>query len=195
MYVPARVATRHFNVSPSALRKWDAEGKIKTKLTEGGHRRYFINTSNDKKLDRQKICYARVSSRKQAKDLDTQIKFLSSKFPKHTIISDIGSATNPKRKGLQTILEQVCNEQVEEIVVAHRDRLDRFAFEYIKYICGLFHTKIIVLDNSEKKDTDKLKEFTDDIIAIITSFTARYYGSRKYFLHKKDKNISKPKTT
>lgn len=195
MYVPARVATRHFNVSPSALRKWDAEGKIKTKLTEGGHRRYFIVPTDDKKSVRKKFCYARVSSSKQAKDLDTQIKFLASKFPKHTIISDIGSATNPKRKGLQTILESVCKEDVEEIVVAHRDRLDRFAFEHIKFICSLFHTKIVVLDNSEKKDNDKLKEFTDDIIAIITSFTARYYGSRKYHLRKKSKNLSKQKTT
>jgi len=31
MYVPASVATGHFNVSPSALRKWDAEGKNQNK--------------------------------------------------------------------------------------------------------------------------------------------------------------------
>jgi hypothetical protein len=45
------------------------------------------------------------------------------KYPKHDVISDIGSGINFKRPGLHTILEQSSHGMVQEVVVSHRDRL------------------------------------------------------------------------
>ena len=95
---------------------------------------------------------------------------------------------NFKRKGFETILEQVLDGIVEEIVITHRDRLSRFSFEFIQSICRKFGTKIIVTNS--KQDKTQQQELADDLMSVITVFTARYYGSRKYKLLTKDKNIS-----
>ena len=49
-------------------------------------------------------------------------------YPDHELITDIGSGINWKRKGLKKILEQTMLGNVEQVVVADRDRLCRFAF-------------------------------------------------------------------
>jgi predicted site-specific integrase-resolvase len=59
--------------------------------------------------------YARVSSSKQRADLDRQVEDLQKAFPGHLVVKDIASGVNFKRKGLQTILEQVILGVVEEV--------------------------------------------------------------------------------
>ena len=38
---------------------------------------------------------------------------MKEKFPTHTIIQDIGSGLNYKRKGLQELMEKAINEEIE----------------------------------------------------------------------------------
>ena len=44
-YYSSRKASIHFGVTDQTLRRWADTNKIKFKLTEGGHRRYYIDKS------------------------------------------------------------------------------------------------------------------------------------------------------
>ena len=186
VYKPGELAKK-LNVSRETIRLWAEEGKIKITKTDGGHRRY-IYEENEKNRDRQKIIYARVSSAKQESDLKRQIDFLQKKYPGYKVISDIGSGLNYNRKGFKRLLEGIFTGTIEEIVVAYKDRLCRFGFEIIEQFCKHFSTTITVVNDSDTKSEES--ELAEDIISIITVFSARFHGRRKY---KNNKNKGKGK--
>lgn len=113
---------------------------------------------------------------------------LQSKYPDYEVISDIGSGINFKRKGLQTILELTFRGCLQTIVVAHRDRLTRFAFELFEFIFKQHNVTLEVMSSQDNEQP--INELAQDLLAIITVFTARYYGSRKYNVLKKAKDLS-----
>ena len=56
-----------------------------------------------------------------------------------------------------------------------KDRLIRFGFELMEYLCTLNNVEIEVIDNTEQS---KEQELTEDLIQIITVFANRLYGQR-----------------
>jgi predicted site-specific integrase-resolvase len=178
MFVTPKQASKHYNVSTETLRLWSENGKINFIKTEKGHRRYEINIQNNKQK-RISIIYARVSSKKQEEDLNRQILFLQQKYPTFELITDIGSGINFKRKGLKTLLDKLFNGVIKEIVVAHKDRLTIFGFELFEFMCKKFNTKLTVVEEENKSPIEDLSE---DLFSIITVFTTRYNGIRKYEL-------------
>ena len=52
--------------------------------------------------------------------------------PTHIIIQDIGSGLNYKRKGIQELIEKAITGDIEELVIAYKDRLTRFRYEMIE---------------------------------------------------------------
>ena len=188
-------------VSTKTIRRWDSEGKLCTKRTEGNQRiimredliKYLIN----KKMyyqpidtERRDIIYARVSSNDQKKngDLDRQALFLVEnvkdlKAP--MILKEVGSGLNDKRKNIQKLIKMVCNNEVRNIYVTYRDRLTRFGFNYLQSLCEAHGTNIIVV-----KDIGALKsvedELTEDIMALMASFSGKLYG-----MCSRNKKISK----
>lgn len=197
MYVSSKKAIEFYGVSKDTLRRWDASDKIKTIRTKGGHRRYIINKNTDKQDKRISYAYARVSSVKQKNDLQNQIEFLKQKYPSHTIVSDTGSGINFKRTGFRSILEQLFANNVKEVVVASSDRFSRFGFELFEFIFDQFNAKLKTINSETFKSPQE--ELSEDLMSIITVFSARYYGKRKYktkttsktYDHQKTKNISK----
>ena len=192
-YITPKEAREKFKVSTSSLRRWDEEGVLRAIRSISNRRRYNIqdlkmligwDTDN---VQKQSVCYARVSSKKQTDDLERQKEYLQSKYPNHRIITDVGSGLNWKRKGLQTILELSMQGNLQEVVVAHRDRLCRFAWELIEWIFGKNGTKVTVC-GEEQEQTDS-KELADDIISIIHIYSCREMGRRKY---KNKKNSTVP---
>ena len=94
----------------------------------------YLREKNICKKNKKKICYCRVSSNKQKKDLERQIKYMEEKFPTYEIIKDVGSGLNYKRPGLKLILEMAVNGEIDEVVIAYKDRLTRFGYEMIERI-------------------------------------------------------------
>lgn len=186
-YVKISEAKNITGLELSTLRKYADTGKVESYKTPSGQRMFnkqsLQNLSNHNRSikDKTKIIYCRVSTKKQSDDLERQIEFMRSKFPYHILITDIGSGINWKRKGLKTILEQSMLGNVSEVVVAHRDRLSRFAFELIEFICIQNGTKIVVLDREEAHSSEQ--DLAEDIMSIITVFAAREHGQRKYRIH------------
>jgi len=187
MYARAKVARKHYGVTDKTLRIWSDAGKIKSIRTKGNQRRYFVPMSeleSQKLPERRKIIYARVSSSKQKSDLQNQIKFLQQRYPSHELITDIGSVINFKRKGFKTILELLFKRNIKEVVVATYDRFSRFGIDLFKDMFKQFNSKLISVNAKEFKSPEQ--ELAEDLLSIITVFSARYHGRRKYHVNKKD---------
>ena len=135
---------------------------------------YFKGTSS---VDEHKLTigYCRVSNRNQQEDLDTQVAnvkaYMLSKGYQFDIITDIGSALNYSKKGLLKLIELINNREIDRVVVLYKDRLIRFGFELLEYLCQLNAVELVVIDHSEKS---KEEELTEDLTQIVTSM----YGSR-----------------
>jgi predicted site-specific integrase-resolvase len=175
MYVSSKEARAYFKVHEQTLRDWADAGKIECIRTPGGHRRYKLSKPPAPKS----YVYARVSSAKQSADLDRQIKYLANRYPAHEIISDVGSGINFKRSGFRAILEQLFKRGIAEVVVASGDRFARFgATDFFVWLFDQFGAKLTILNTVAYKS--KSDELAADLLEIITVFSARYHGSRKY---------------
>ncbi|CEJ47731.1 Putative site-specific integrase-resolvase [Umezakia ovalisporum] len=181
-YVPPRVAATRLGVSTKTLERWLEAGKIEGIFTQGGQRRYNLDSvipvrRGNPADERATLLYARVSSRGQKNDLSEQIEFLAARYPDAEIITDIGSGLNFKRKGLQTLLDRVLTNTCKLVVIAHKDRLCRFGFDIVSWICARQQTEILVLNQTNLSPE---REMVEDILAIIQVFSCRLYGLRKY---------------
>lgn len=140
----------------------------------------FINSN--KENPRKILAYARVSSNKQKSELENQVKYLETYAVNKGIIvdeyiKDIGSGINYKNKGLQKIIQAIVNNEVDEIIISHKDRLMRFGFDLFEYIASLFHTKVTIIN---LETTSPQEEIVEDLLTIITVFSNRVYGLRSY---------------
>lgn len=124
------------------------------------------------------VCYARVSTKSQVDDLERQVDFFRSRFPTYEVVADIGYGINWKRKGLSSLLEQSIQGTLKEIVVAHRDRLSRIAFDLLEHIFNLHGTQIVVLDHSHEESSEQ--ELAQDIMSIVHVYSCKAMGKRRY---------------
>ncbi|NEP00021.1 MAG: IS607 family transposase [Symploca sp. SIO2E9] len=174
-YVTPREAAKHFGVSVQTLRKWDKAGRLDSLRTEGGQRRFCIEGEDQE--NKPIICYARVSTHSQRDDLERQAEFLRQHYPEARIVTEVGSGLNFKRRKLLKILEQVCAGNINSLVIAYSDRLVRFGFPLLEWLCQQNGVKLVVLN---QRDLSPQEELVEDILAILHCFSARLYGLRKY---------------
>lgn len=182
-WVKANKARQYYSITSPTLRQWAKINKIGSQQLSSGRYKYWIDDlqkkGNNNKTGKHTFIYARVSSHKQSEDLKRQENYLKSKYPTAELKSDIGSGLNYKRTGFKTILQSLFKGNIKEVVVAHRDRFTRFGFEFFEWLFNQFGAVITSLENEEFTDGTG-DDLTDDLMSVITIFTARYYGSRKY---------------
>lgn len=170
-------------VSTSTLRRWEAEGILIPERTANGHRRYDLNQLLGIKKELSfTIGYARVSSHDQKEDLNRQIQVLELFSAQNgwqiEIIKDLGSGLNYSKKGLKRLITLITNNQVERLLLTHKDRLLRFGSELIFSLCEIFGTEIVIINRTE--DASFEEDLANDVLEIITVFSARLYGSRSH---------------
>ena len=172
-------------VDIQTLRAWDKNGKLKAERTPTGHRRYDRNkvlsmVSPKLSNDKITIAYARVSSNDQKADLERQIQVLemycASNGYQFQIISDLGSGLNYQKKGLKKLIEMILTHKAERLVITHKDRLLRFGAELVFALCEAKNVEIVILNQGENLSFEE--ELAQDVLEIITVFSARLYGSR-----------------
>ena len=192
-YIPLRKAVEFLGLSPNTLRKYADEGKIKSIKNAAGQRLYDVESYVRGDSTRiATVCYCRVSSSKQRDDLDRQVAYMQSLYPKAEIIRDVGSGLNFKRKGLRSLLDRLLRGDKLTLVVACRDRLARFGFELIQYLVEQNGGSIVVLDQTVYCPNSEL---TADLLSILHVFSCRMHGLRKYSQKiKQDPDLSKSRT-
>ena len=99
-------------------------------------------------------------------------------MPGAQVFSDIKSGLNFKRPGLQKLLTAVMENKISTIYITYEDRLARFGFSLIEWLCQQYRTDIHVLYEQEPETPHE--ELAKDLVSIVTSFSARLYGLRSH---------------
>ena len=189
-YISIGTAAKTLGVSIPTLRRWDSVGILVAERTPAGHRRYLaseVSTFNPLGIDtpalkRPTVAYARVSSHDQRDDLTRQIKVLEMYCASHgwsyEVISDLGSGMNYKKKGLADLLDRIIDDKVGRLVLTHKDRLLRFGAELVFAVCEAKHVEVVIINQGEDKTFEE--ELAQDVLEIVTVFSARMYGARSH---------------
>ena len=88
-----------------------------------------------------------------------------------------GSGLNYQRQQFKRLMEMIEPGQVRRLLIAHRDRLVRFGYEYFEAFCERHHSELVVI-NGEAMSPEQ--ELVQDLMAIVTVFSARLHGLRSY---------------
>lgn len=129
---------------------------------------------------RLNVGYARVSSSDQRQDLVRQQVRLRQALGNGSdvvVISDLGSGLNFKKRGLAKLLSLIMSGQVAKLVVTHKDRLLRFGYELVEKMVKAHGGEIVVLEEQAVSSEDEL---TQDVLSVITVFSAKLYGRRSH---------------
>ena len=182
-------ASEYLNTSKETLRNWDKSGKLPSIKTAGGHRRYqkekldeFIGINNVDEISDVVATYARVSSHEQKTkgDLDRQSQRISEycakkKLKVEYIIKDVGSGLSDTRSGFVKLGNLVIEKKITQVIIENKDRLTRFQYNFVEKMFGSYGVKVVCID---KPDDEGDKEFINDLMMIIASFSGRLYGAR-----------------
>lgn len=179
-------AAKRLGVSPTTLRRWEESGKLLPDRTQGNQRRYRLSqiepATHLLKQDRKTLAYARVSSHDQKADLDRQKQVLELYCAQQgwtfELISDLGSGMNYYKKGLKRLLNEIIAGKVGRLVITHKDRLLRFGAKLVFALCEAKQVEVVIVNQGE--DTTFEEDLANDVLEIITVFSARLYGSHSH---------------
>ncbi|BAB67033.1 putative transposase [Sulfurisphaera tokodaii str. 7] len=181
---PSEVA-EIFGMSRSGVIKWIREGKIKAIEING---RWRIPYSEVERLLsgggrlKQIAIYARVSSNTQKDNLERQLNALREWVKKNygdvsvVEIKDVGSGLKEDRRGLKKLIELARRKQIDAVVIAYKDRLTRFGFNYLVELFKAYGVDVVVAFQEEPKDY--MQELVEDFVEIVKSFASRIYGHK-----------------
>ncbi len=192
-YVGKKIALKRLGISHMTLIKMVENKQIEYIKTNGGQRKYNVDKyivdnkqtvkienieeTIEKKLD---ICYVRVSTSNQKDDLERQINYMKKKYPTYTYIQDIGSGINFNRVGFRKIIDLAIEGKINTLVVAYRDRLTRFGFEFVEDLIKKYSNGQIIIEDNKAHKKEPKEELVDDVMQILNVYTAKMNGLRKY---------------
>ena len=196
-HYPLRKAAEILGIHPITLRRWEKEGKIRCVRTPSGQRRFPRSEvlrllGGEAPSGTRAVIYARVSSAKQAGagNLERQKKRLEEYcrdkgYQVVAAIAEQGSGLNEKRKGLARLFRMAREGKMDLVIIEFRDRLARFGFSYIERYFNAFGVRIEIVNREEPKSLHE--ELVQDMLFILTVFSAKLYGSRSREFRKKVK--------
>ncbi len=149
-------------------------------------------TDNDIPVNSTAVAiYARVSTTKQKKsgNLERQQQRLEEYAQKQgyqiiQVYNEVASGVNDRRRVLHRLLKHCrSNPPFQRVIIEYSDRLARFGYKYLEsyfLACGM---QLEIVEEPKMLNTTlttslNQEELVKDLIAIITSFSARLYGSR-----------------
>ena len=177
-------------ISRSTLYRYKKDGiiKIKTKFNDNFYEYdddsvYRLLGDSTKSKNKLIVSYARVSTQNQKKQLVEQNQriyesCISRGLKLDKQFSDIKSGMSADRQEFQELLNGVIRNKIDTVVIENKDRLVRFGYEILEYVCKCHGCKILVLnDILENKSYEQ--ELTEDLISIIHYFTMKNYSHRR----------------
>ena len=171
-------------VSPSTLRRYEGEGRIRSVRTPSGQRVFtrvmlveaglLEDDSNEENI----VFYVRSSDGDDVK-LRTQIDALTKQYGEpHVIYKDKASGLNEKRRGLQRLIRDAKKGKYNILCITHEDRLSRFGYSYLVLLMEEYGVQIRVMGTGKVKTIHD--ELIQDFLSLLASFSGRYYRLRGY---------------
>ena len=174
--------------SVTTVRRWEAAGRITARRTPAGQR-YFDDADVRRVLQpgfrdeaRKIIVYCRVSSTGQKDDLASQVTAmgqfcLARGLAVDEVIQETGGGMDLRRRKFLTLMDDIEQGSVAVLVIAHKDRLARFGFDYLEHVAARNGCEIIV---ANQETLSPRQELVEDLLAIVHTFSGRLYGLRRY---------------
>lgn len=183
-------AAKRLGVSVKTLQRWEREGRlIPVARTDSNRRLYtetqlreFIGWRQAPESPSRVMAYCRVSSAAQKPDLANQRRVLEEFVVARGLanvefIEEVGGGLNFKRKRFLALMDEIEQRSVRTLILAHRDRLTRFGFEWFEHYAKTHGCEILVL-NQERLSPEQ--ELVQDLMTIVHGFSSRLYGLRHY---------------
>ena len=165
------------------IQRWDREGRLKPAGRTITGRRYY---TEDQILAfrhqrprpphaRKIVAYCRVSSQSQRPDLKNQRLALEQCCTARGLanvefMEEVGSGMNFRRKRFLTLMDAVDAGEIGTVILAHKDRLTRFGYEWLERFCQQHGCEMLVL-NQEHLSPEQ--ELVQDVLTITHVFSAR----------------------
>jgi putative resolvase len=181
-------AAEYLGVTVKTLQRWDREGRLVAERTDSG-RRMYSKSALDAFMRRPvsttpkvPVAYCRVSSGAQKPDLKNQRRVLEDFCTARGVanveyVEEIGGGLNLARKKFVALMDRIEAGQVSHLILAHKDRLVRFGFQWFERFCEEHGCELLVL-NQEKLSPEQ--EMVQDLLTIVHCFSARLYGLRNF---------------
>jgi putative resolvase len=176
------------NISRPTLMRYRRKGYIRAKQLPTGQFNFnaddVFRLANSNQSHRLTIAYSRVSTYHQKEELANQKQELeefcqSRGWQVDREFSEVGSGlTFNHRPQFFKMLDLIIDGKVERLVIAHKDRLSRVAFNMFEHLFRRFDCKIIVMNNDPDLSTDK-DELYDEMESLMHCFAMRAYSSRQ----------------
>jgi putative resolvase len=184
-------AAKILGVTVKTLQRWEREKRLipiartttNRRLYTVSQIRLFIGLQQTRGKEASRIvAYCRVSSAAQKPDLINQRRVLEEFIVARGLanvefVEEIGGGLNFKRKKFLLLMEEIGRREIKILILAHRDRLTRFGFEWFEHYAKVNGCEVLVL-NQERLSPEQ--EMVQDLMTIVHCFSSRLYGLRNY---------------
>jgi len=182
-------AARLLGITVKSLQRWDREGRLVPAARTASNRRRYTESQLRAFLrlptiaaPRRVLAYCRVSSAAQRPDLANQRRVLEQFAVARGLagteyIEEVGGGLDFGRKRFLALMDAIGRGEVATLVLAHRDRLTRFGFDWFAHYAALNNCELLVL-NQERLSPEQ--EMVQDLMTIVHCFSSRLNGLRSY---------------
>ena len=184
-------AAKLLGVSVKTLQRWEREGRLVPAARTDSNRRLYTESQlrdflglrqSGGVMPTRLVAYCRVSSTAQKPDLANQRRVLeefvvAKGLANVEFVEEVGGGLNFKRKRFLALMDEIGRHEVKTLILAHRDRLTRFGFEWFEHYAKANGCEVLVL-NQERLSPEQ--EMVQDLMTIVHCFSSRLYGLRDY---------------
>lgn len=181
-------AARLLGITVKTLQRWEREGRLVPATRTASNRRRYTESQLRTFLrlapaePRRVVAYCRVSGAAQRPDLANQRRVLEQFAVARGLagvefVEEVGGGLNFGRKRFLALMDAIGRGELATLVLAHRDRLTRFGFDWFTHYAALHGCELLVL-NQEHLSPEQ--EMVQDLMTILHCFSSRLYGLRDY---------------
>ncbi len=135
----------------------------------------FCSSSYQQGPEKKNFIYARIASEENLEDLAKQVEYIKNanvNYKSYIVLTDISSGANLKRKGLTALIDSCLQGTIGEIVITHKDKLSRFAYDFIDQLVSKAGGSIKVIEDQRNKSSDQ--ELSDDLLTIARAYCKKH---------------------
>lgn len=163
------------------LQRWDREGKLIAHRTATNRRYYtyhqyleYLGLSGSR--DGKVVAYCRSSCASNSDDMELQKQHITEYAQQQGLVinewlTDYNSSLNYQREQFNRLLEMVEQGLIQVLILAHKDRLVRFGYEWFEAFCQRHGTEIKLVCQSQF--TPDKEELLNELKLIINLFSGK----------------------
>jgi len=149
----------------------DKPDKKKKILTKKHNEQKECNTEKKCK-EKENICYIRVPSVSNKKLLKNEKDYMKNKYPKYTIVEDIGSSLNFNKDGFKKIIDLAVAGKINNLIITDVNVIPKYGYDMLDYLIKKHSGGKIIVDSCNK-GSNKQINLIDDITQILGSCVSK----------------------